>query len=66
MTPGPNEWWDFHQVAHYSNVYDACIQLDPGDPRIPCNEAVDGTYYDDLYLSGTWSPESPFEYTTLY
>jgi len=54
-TPGPNEWWNFHQVGHYSNVYDACIRLDPSTPRIPCNEAIDGTYYDDRVYNSVLS-----------
>jgi len=57
--------WNFHQVGNYSNVYDACLRFDPSDPRIPRNEDVDGTYKDDLYDSGTWSPQAPFDYTTV-
>ena len=54
--------WNFHQVTHYSNVYDSCLRLDPASPRIPRNEDVNGAYRDDLYDSGTWEPGTPFEY----
>jgi len=66
-TPGwGTTGWNFHQVAHYSNVYDACLRLDQSDPRIPCNEAINGAYKSDLYDSGTWTPGAPFSYTTVY
>ena len=57
--------WNFHQVAHYSNVYDACLRLDQSAPRIPRNEAINGTYKSDLYDSGVWTPGAPFSYITV-
>ena len=57
--------WNFHQIANYSNVFDACLRLDQADPRIPRDEDINGTYKTDLYDSGTWSPQAPFSYTTV-
>ena len=57
--------WTFHQVTHYSNVYDSCLRLDQANPRIPRGEDVDGTYKADLFDSGTWDPWTPFDYTGL-
>ena len=51
--------WNYHQVGHYSNVFDGCARLKPSAPRVPQNEPIDGTYKTDLYSSGTWSPQTP-------
>jgi len=52
-------------VRHYSNVFDACLRLDESNPRIPCDEEVNGSYKSDLHDSGDWSPETPFSYTSV-
>ncbi|HET6559053.1 MAG TPA: hypothetical protein VFG54_17155 [Prolixibacteraceae bacterium] len=44
-----NKLWSFHQVGWLDNVYDACIML-YNNARVPVNEAVNGSYKDDLYL----------------
>jgi hypothetical protein len=58
--------WNFHQVTHYGNVYDACLRLDQSEPRIPRNEPIDTTYRSDLYDTGGWTPGTPFAYTVVY
>jgi len=63
--------WSFHQFAWYnSKIYDSCIRLNESDPRIPVNEVLDayGSYYSDLYYSGTWDFWSwtPHRYTGVY
>jgi hypothetical protein len=58
--------WNFHQVLHYGNVYDACLRLKQSDPRIPRNEDVNGVYRTDLFDTGSWSPDTPFAYSTVF
>jgi len=57
--------WNFHQVANYSGIYDACLQLDPSNPRISLGEDINGTYKNDLFDSGVWLPGIPFSYTEV-
>jgi hypothetical protein len=56
--------WNFHQVA-WSDVYDACLRLNPNNPRIPVDEDINGNYKNDLYYSGYWNPDTPFNYGTV-
>jgi len=67
---GKTSWsssiWNFHQVGYYSNVFDACLQLDQFSPRIPINEPINGSYKDDLFDSGYWSPNDATAYTNVY
>lgn len=52
--------WNFHQVGHYTNVFDPCLQLNQSNPRVPQGEDIDDPYKTDLYDHGTWSPQTPF------
>jgi hypothetical protein len=61
-------WWNFHQVANYSGVYDACLRLNQSNPRIPTGEDINGGYKTDLFdpVSGSvWVPKTPFIYITV-
>ncbi|MCF8358392.1 MAG: hypothetical protein K9H26_06510 [Prolixibacteraceae bacterium] len=58
--------WNFHQVGYYSNVFDACLQLDQSSPRIPINEQINGSYKNDLFDSGYWTPNNATAYTYVY
>jgi hypothetical protein len=51
------EYWYLHQFGWKGNVYDACLKLKQTDPRVPVNEDLDTTYKNDLFDSGTWSPQ---------
>jgi len=63
---GWEEWigllFDYHQVGHYSNVFDASLRVCGANPRVPCDEEIDGSYKSDLYDSLYWTPQDPFEY----
>ncbi len=58
--------WNFHQVGWNLNVYDACVRLDPDNPRIPVNEDINESYKSDLFDHGYWNPDTPFNYTNVY
>jgi hypothetical protein len=58
--------WYFHRVGHYGNVYDACLMLNQSAPVVPKNMDVNGNYKAGLYDSGSWSPGTPFDVTTIY
>ncbi len=67
---GKSSWvvgiWNFHQIGYFSNVFDACLELDQSSPRIPINEPINGSYKDDLFNYGVWSPISATTYTYVY
>lgn len=71
-TTGYN-WWNFHQVGWKSNVWDACLELNPNTtPRIAVDEDINDDYKDDLYIyrseygyTSSWSPQTPKNYTTI-
>ena len=58
-----NKLWNFHQIGWLDNVYDACIML-YNNERVPVNEAVKGSYKDDLYfdikdsINYPWRPKT--------
>lgn len=58
--------WNYHQVGWKSNVWDACIRLDYNNPRIPVNENINGSYKNDLYFLGAWTPLTATKYTSVY
>lgn len=59
-------YWNFHQVGWKSNVYDACLKLNQSSPRIPVDENINDPYKNDLFNSGSWAPQSPSAFTTVY
>lgn len=67
---GKSSWvsgtWNFHQVGYYCNVFDACLKLNQTSPRIPINEPINGSYKNDLFSSGYWSPIDAATYTYVY
>ncbi len=60
--------WNFHQVAYYSAVYDACLRLE-NPVRIPKSENINGNYKDDIFDPtpswSVWVPKPSFSYTTV-
>ena len=43
-----------------TNVFDACVQLNESNPRVPQNENIDDPYKRDLYVRGDWEEQTPF------
>ena len=68
---GIDDWsggaWDLHQVGYYYGVYDACVKINPYNPRIPRGESISegGSYYNDIYDSGSWSFGNDLTYSNV-
>lgn len=61
-------WWNFHQVANLSAVYDACLRLNQSSPRIPVGEDINGSYKNDLFdpvPGSVWAPKDSLSYQTV-
>ena len=61
-SPGPWDYtsWNFHHIGWYSNVFDPCIRVNEGNPRVPQDENINDPYKTDLYRLGTWAPQTAF------
>ena len=58
--------WNFHQFGWYGGkVYDSCVKLKQSAPYVPVGDDINGSYKNNLYDSGTWTPQTPHTITSF-